>query len=1065
MSKDHTDQTGESKAIQADDSATKANQEASAGKVELVSRQRQATAEHESGKSAPGVATRNFGKSNALLAALKEAQESKSKPSVLASKTADSQLTESHKTLQRSKGESSLPGEVIKRAVEPAMHIVSSTDNLTKIAREHLGAGATNEEIQKHVKEIAKLNQIDNPNIIRDGRALILPGHTADGGYITASFDGNQLITYPDGRIRQENADGTGSETSSRPDGSSTIKRWGPRPEDRHELTREADGTLKTVDSHGTTIIRPNGDLRRESVDGDSFERTKQPGGGYKEHHWGPSPASNYDVAVEADGRYIQVDAQGNKVTVSPNGDRKVENKDGSGCEQTRLPDGGYHEKHWGPKPNQNYEATSRAGTFEYVDANHNKRVEKPNGDVRQENSDGTGYERVTAADGQVSEKHWGPKAHQNYELKPNGHGALSGRDGLGSLHTQLSPGNESISYPDGRMCILRSEADGTSRQSYGGWRPQDRFQITRTPDGKVSITDQAADRPYQSLADAQVRTERERLARLAEAKITNPADLAKFQADMARFEERSKEMTENFKKEGLSEVDAKKKAAEEVAKTYGHISRLLEAGDHASVPLDGGKRVQIAEQIMNNAARPTTIDQGYHNTCNVTSVEMRLYSKNPSEAARLVSDVATSGEYVSTAGTRVKLVAGDLAPHDEAKTNPPPDGGRGLAGQLFEVTAVNIHYQKVSPHLAYRQRERDPSKVPPDTGESLVDYSKKPPEETGKAPGLSTNSIVDIGNEITGRNETGWLLESGAFEYAGSKTGAVRSPQDLNDKLASAKAHGQLPLVVMVHTAHEPFNTDSGGGSAGGSGGWHVVNITDYQPGPPAKVAIDNQWGSRVDHSGDRMVSVRDIYHSLSDPAYSNYPSERKRELEEDRRNGRIDDYGELEYLRVLRMIGKHTEETNQALVASGQKDQTKAVELTEPDYQKQLVAKLQEIEAKWKEAKAAGRFDPVQASRTAEKIDQLTANLPAQAKVAVLQSIAELELSSGRFDFTLANSFSAIRKQQQADVKNGVFDESKRLEYEQAIANFQAIMDKLSPARREAVRQMVRHALRPVP
>jgi hypothetical protein len=459
-------------------------------------------------------------------------------------------------------------------------------------------------------------------------------------------------------------------------------------------------------------------------------------------------------------------------------------------------------------------EKHSEADTSTLVDAAGNKRITQTNGDIRQENKDGTGYERKHQPDGTVNERHWGPTAQDSYVLSKQPDGSWKGSDSAGNKHTKWDDGSERIERPapDKRSCTRIPDGHGGFKELYAGPRPEARFQLTKHADGRTEFSE-IGDKPHQPINDPKVEAERNRLNDLAERKITDPTELAKFRVDMARFEDRSKQLEDNYQKEGLSPAEATKKAHEEIAKTYSQMSRLLEANDNPQIPLDSKRRVEIAEQVMSQAATPTSIDQGQHRTCNVTVVEMRTYSRSPSEAAKLVADVATTGEYVTKNGTKVTLVPGDLAPHDEAKTNPPLDGGRSLASQLFQVTAVNISYQKENSDLRYRQREKDPA-APGDTGERLVDYSTKPPQNVGQRPALSDDQIVNIGNEITGKNEKDWFIDHS--KYRGNNTVKVDSEQDLQDKIAEAKAQGKLPVVIGVHTGNEPFLTDSGAGAAG---------------------------------------------------------------------------------------------------------------------------------------------------------------------------------------------------------------------------------------------------------
>jgi len=97
-------------------------------------------------------------------------------------------------------------GELIKRDVEPSTQTVKAGDNLTKIATDHLGPGASKEEIHKHIQEIARLNGIDDPNKISTGDVLKLPGHAKDGSIIRDE-DGIRTTYKPDGIKIEEGRD------------------------------------------------------------------------------------------------------------------------------------------------------------------------------------------------------------------------------------------------------------------------------------------------------------------------------------------------------------------------------------------------------------------------------------------------------------------------------------------------------------------------------------------------------------------------------------------------------------------------------------------------------------------------------------------------------------------------------------------------------------------------------------------------------------------------------------------------------------------------------------------
>lgn len=388
-----------------------------------------------------------------------------------------------------------------------------------------------------------------------------------------------------------------------------------------------------------------------------------------------------------------------------------------------------------------------------------------------------------------------------------------------------------------------------------------------------------ANDRRTESTADPEIVERKERILRALKNAGEDPAALAQTSQNMDNFEARQSQLEAMYAKGGMPPEVAAKKAQAEIRDTYDHICHLVEAGDNPYVPLSKAERAHIAEQLISQAADPSTISQGYHSTCNVTTVEVRTYMRHPAEAAALVVSVAMTGGYTTKDGTRIVLDKDSLTPHDSAKLPQPLDGQRSLASQLFEVTAVNIAYAKSNPNIHYVQTEPVAGSTPPDTGERLMDYSESPPKEwaigsvsrffgTAEAPyrqpGLTADKIVQASDAIIGPQKEKWCVVH--QNRPGEKTANVTSEQELKFLLQGAKAKGTFPITIVVHTMNEPFYTDSGAGQAGGSGGWHVVNIMDYQPGAWDKVLVDNQWSSDADHLGTKPMLLRDLFVSMQD-------------------------------------------------------------------------------------------------------------------------------------------------------------------------------------------------------
>src|SRR5262249_41266509 len=76
----------------------------------------------------------------------------------------------------------------------------------------------------------------------------------------------------------------------------------------------------------------------------------------------------------------------------------------------------------------------------------------------------------------------------------------------------------------------------GGYTQEYDG--PEGQFKFEKTKDGRYLVADEKGDFPKDLPADnPEIKKHREAVDKLAEANIKNPADLARFHADMARFE------------------------------------------------------------------------------------------------------------------------------------------------------------------------------------------------------------------------------------------------------------------------------------------------------------------------------------------------------------------------------------------------------------------------------------------------------------------------------------------------------------------------------------------------
>jgi hypothetical protein len=271
----------------------------------------------------------------------------------------------------------------------------------------------------------------------------------------------------------------------------------------------------------------------------------------------------------------------------------------------------------------------------------------------------------------------------------------------------------------------------------------------------------------------------------------------------------------------------------------------------------------------MHNAAHPDQIDQGGHNTCNVTDVEMLTYSRNPSQAARMVADVATTGEYTAQDGKKITIPPQNLIPDAEARTNPPDDGRRGFASQLFQVTALNDAAQRWDPPKYF-------TNLPPgggadsgeywtdahgnpllrekkdDKGNVVKDANGNPVMEKDSFGGLGYHEISDEVKRLTGEGHS--VLVS----WKDGKLHSFESEDDLRGIITDAQHDGKMPLIIDVTADDKLFGGDKPVGDKDRHAGNHVVVIRDYNPST-GMVRVDNSWGS----SSDKWVPLTDLYNA----------------------------------------------------------------------------------------------------------------------------------------------------------------------------------------------------------
>ena len=508
--------------------------------------------------------------------------------------------------------------------------------------------------------------------------------------------------------------------------------------------------------------------------------------------------------------------------------------------------------------------------------------------------------------------------------IYPNGSFELEMKDG--SQHSRFY--NNDGSYQEYRKSAdtaaewkmtSRSASNPADKDKYqevhGGSEAEDNYVLERTSTG-YKIKDQHGDKTVGKYDDGapDIRVEKARLKDLAEKNLADPSELKQFEEDLARFDARSKLLEQKYKKQleaqGRSPEDATReahtKAQAEAARTYHELSRLMAKEELEKPGLSTSTGPEIATRTLYHLADPTTIDQGPHPTCQTATVQARMFTNDPSKAAKLIADICIGGKYTTPDGkTSVELeqMALELGPRalvaaDPSLGYPPRDNHLSLVSYVFQWTAINTVLNRTGllngdgsvrfapGTVRYEHREPDVGTKPPDNGERLVDISDRDKprvltvkdlngkERPIKSPSLTDDQITDMYNALTNRKDTAAVLVVPESIYGeGKRVKKIETAEALNKALHEAKEMGELPIIVAIHTRKSPFWEDSEGSRAGGSGGGHVVTITDYHPaelGPPAKPArvdVDNQWGKKADHTGTNAMKVSDLFLAMLQP------------------------------------------------------------------------------------------------------------------------------------------------------------------------------------------------------
>ena len=392
--------------------------------------------------------------------------------------------------------------------------------------------------------------------------------------------------------------------------------------------------------------------------------------------------------------------------------------------------------------------------------------------------------------------------------------------------------------------------------------------------------------------------------------KKMDKAQESRIESSMNTFESNSKkQMTDLFQKSLLNDEqwnhdhqglnneqklaaatrDAQALAEKQIADTYKAVGRLLEGNTKLNDPK---LAMNVLEQVLNRAAHPEAIDQGAYNVCQSVSLERRLFSRTPAEAARLITDVVMTGKYESSySHTSVKIDPKSIMSGDDNEATPRAEH-RSFADHIFIETAANLYYQSSKNGERYQQDVR--YIVNRRTG--VADL----PSDDRTNPGLDNNALYLLDKEIGHKHnehpaaKTGWIF----MGPMSAETGAQRtnSPEDMARKLQTALDKGQGPLILNVFYLNKET----------GSYAPHDLTIDSYKPGKfqgeLPTFNLNNNWGASSDDKFESAYQVYDrlIHHKFPEMVNSekkndngathfNNDALQLRDLEEQHRAGKL--------------------------------------------------------------------------------------------------------------------------------------------------------------------------------
>ncbi len=286
----------------------------------------------------------------------------------------------------------------------------------------------------------------------------------------------------------------------------------------------------------------------------------------------------------------------------------------------------------------------------------------------------------------------------------------------------------------------------------------------------------------------------------------------------------------------------------EEVAKTYQSVNDMV-SSDKGEVPQEG--RVKLAAQVLDQAARPDSIQQGQYGTCVPSAMEHALYQNKPSVAADMVKQASLTGHWTAPDGKDIDVTqTGALTPRPDSTGTYPANGDRSFATQITNNVLMNDMKGRFRESYVQLGKTESDGKTPlaeGDSGERVV-YAGEPIKQMdGKPVSMPGSGDYDTDQELQ-RLGIASMMKDGPGTNPNVKAPRFGSPEELHNLLKDMSNKKQFPALDSVDGG-DPRLT----GRADSQPGAHEIAIDKYDP--ETRQATVFTWGQQ------KQMSVKDLY------------------------------------------------------------------------------------------------------------------------------------------------------------------------------------------------------------